>query len=198
MVTLGIVSDSHIPDRTKFLPDGLSAYLSGVDRILHAGDICRKWVLEELEEIAPVTAARGNADWLMPFLPLRRVLNIEDVPIELTHSHGGFTGYLYQWWIYYTRGYDYEFHYQRVCRASSTARIIIFGHTHIPHCRVHGEQLLINPGSLGPTYQFYTKGPSAGKLSIDSGKISAEIVDLTTKSTIYSLLLDKLKGGSSS
>ncbi len=36
--------------------------LQGVDHIIHAGDIDKKEVLDELEKIAPVTAVRGNAD----------------------------------------------------------------------------------------------------------------------------------------
>ncbi len=47
----GIVSDTHGLLRREVIEG-----LQGVDRIIHAGDIDKKEVLNELEKIAPVTA----------------------------------------------------------------------------------------------------------------------------------------------
>jgi len=54
---IGLISDTHNLVR----PEAKRA-LAGVDRILHAGDICGPAVLQELEQIAPVVAVRGNND----------------------------------------------------------------------------------------------------------------------------------------
>ena len=54
---IGILSDTHGLLRQEVI-DGLK----GVDHIIHAGDIGNKAVIDRLEEIAPVTVVRGNAD----------------------------------------------------------------------------------------------------------------------------------------
>ena len=52
---IGVISDTHGVLR----PDVLEI-LSTCDHILHAGDLDRLEVLEELRDIAPVQAVRGN------------------------------------------------------------------------------------------------------------------------------------------
>lgn len=190
MITLGLVSDSHIPDRMPALPEELFGYLAGVDRIFHTGDICRRRVLDQLSEVAPVTATRGNADWLLLYLPLTRRMNIEGVPVVLTHSHGGLIGYMYEKLLFHTRGYFHDFHYERILRAFPKRRLIIFGHTHVAHCKLHGEQVLINPGSLGPSYAAPACGPTAGKVVLASGSIRAEVVSLHSREVIQSICLE--------
>ena len=59
---IGIISDTHIPKVTARLPEAILAAFRGVDLILHAGDIFESSVLDDLERIAPVLAARGDDD----------------------------------------------------------------------------------------------------------------------------------------
>ncbi|MBI2850261.1 MAG: metallophosphoesterase family protein [Chloroflexi bacterium] len=59
---IGVISDTHIPKVTSRLPEELTAAFQGVDLILHAGDIFAPSVLDDLERIAPVLAARGDDD----------------------------------------------------------------------------------------------------------------------------------------
>ena len=54
---IGLVSDTHMPDRCDALPPALFATLRGVDLLLHAGDVGELWVLDQLSAIAP--ADRG-------------------------------------------------------------------------------------------------------------------------------------------
>jgi putative phosphoesterase len=57
---IGVVSDSH-----SFLDRQIPQLFTGVDHILHAGDVGPYSLLLELEAIAPVTAVLGNTDiWL--------------------------------------------------------------------------------------------------------------------------------------
>ena len=57
MTLVGLISDTH-----GLLRPAVVAALSGVDRILHAGDVGKPEILDELRAIAPVTAVRGNVD----------------------------------------------------------------------------------------------------------------------------------------
>ena len=59
---IGLISDTHIPHDAKAIPPQVKEVFRGVDLILHAGDIYLSSVLDELEEIAPVLAARGDDD----------------------------------------------------------------------------------------------------------------------------------------
>ena len=59
---IGLISDTHIPEaRDTLWPQILPAF-DGVDMIFHAGDIHDLHVLDELEKVAPVFAARGNGE----------------------------------------------------------------------------------------------------------------------------------------
>ena len=55
---VGVISDTHGILRPEVLD-----ILRTCDHIVHAGDFDNGSVLEELEDIAPVTAVRGNNDW---------------------------------------------------------------------------------------------------------------------------------------
>ena len=81
---IGIVSDTHGLLRKEVIED-----LKGVDHIIHAGDIDKKEVLDELEKIAPVTAVRGNADkdWA-EYLPEKALLEFEGNKIYVIHNKG--------------------------------------------------------------------------------------------------------------
>ena len=54
---IGVVSDTH-----GFYDPRVPPLLGGVEHILHAGDIGAGRIIEQLSEIAPVTAVRGNND----------------------------------------------------------------------------------------------------------------------------------------
>ena len=56
-IRVGVISDTH-----GYLPEGVADAFDRVERIIHAGDIDHPRVLDQLREIAPVTAVRGNMD----------------------------------------------------------------------------------------------------------------------------------------
>lgn len=62
--TIGLISDTHLPERRRTLPPALHAIFEGVDLLLHAGDVGELRVLDELGEIAVVVAVHGNDDTL--------------------------------------------------------------------------------------------------------------------------------------
>ena len=59
---VGLISDTHIPEARDELWPQVFDEFDGVDCILHAGDIYDITVIDQLSEIAPVYAARGNGD----------------------------------------------------------------------------------------------------------------------------------------
>ena len=85
---IGLIADTHIPRDAKVLPPQVKDAFRGADLILHAGDIYVPKVLDELEKIAPVLAARGNGDWKFPSdrrLKDSHVLDINGFRLGLTH-----------------------------------------------------------------------------------------------------------------
>ena len=87
-IVLGVVTDSHVPERMKSIPASAlqSFYQNDVTTILHAGDICNSRTLTQLEKVAPVIAVRGNRDiWSSSgrSLPLSLVVEFGGVKIGL-------------------------------------------------------------------------------------------------------------------
>ncbi|MBQ9009586.1 MAG: metallophosphoesterase family protein [Clostridia bacterium] len=78
---IGILSDTH-----DLLRPQVMASLSDVQAILHAGDISSQRILDQLVEIAPVYAVRGNADkeWAAD-LPAFREMELAGLHICMTH-----------------------------------------------------------------------------------------------------------------
>ena len=176
MVTIGIVADTHVPQRLARLPQNLAAALRGVDLILHAGDLNSRHVLIELAEIAPVQAVAGNADLFGHGLPLTRLIEIEGKRIGLVHGHGGWAKYL----IGKVRdrlGYREEYYVNIVAQSFGWVDAIVFGHTHRPHCEVRSGVLLFNPGPIAPTY-YTTPGPQIGLLHVSAQGMTTEIIRL--------------------
>ena len=71
MFRIGIISDTH-----GLLRPEAERSLTGVDHIIHAGDIGRHEIVDALRWIAPVTAIRGNVDsgeWAREYPDTKRV-----------------------------------------------------------------------------------------------------------------------------
>jgi 3',5'-cyclic AMP phosphodiesterase CpdA len=62
-ITIGLISDTHIPTRADKLPEKVSEIFKDVDFIIHSGDFVSLSVAEELEKIAPLYAVQGNMDF---------------------------------------------------------------------------------------------------------------------------------------
>ena len=149
---VGIVSDTH-----GLLRPEIFTALTGVDIILHAGDVGGLGVLIELGTIAPVHAVYGNTDTAGdPNLRGEVVLALDGVTVHVSHGHelGSPTS--------------------EKLLARYTEDVIVFGHTHKPLIERHGRQLVVNPGAAGPK-RFNLK-PSVARMSVNDGRPEAEIV----------------------
>lgn len=176
---IGVVSDTHVPDRTpeldaKFLEALKTAQ---VDLILHAGDISVKRVLVELEKIAPVLAVRGNRDFLLrKQIPMLQQFEKFEIKFALMHGHMGFFTYWFDKVIYIFKGYDRNRYTKRLIKAEPDASVYIFGHTHHAENFRQDGRLFFNPGSI--TYGDYLdRTRSWGILEVFSdGKVEGRVI----------------------
>ena len=73
---IGVISDTH----GLLRPEAIQT-LQGTELIIHAGDVGRQEVLDQLRKIASVVAVRGNVDtgaWAGA-LPITEVVNIGEL-----------------------------------------------------------------------------------------------------------------------
>jgi hypothetical protein len=177
-LTLGVVADTHIPDRAERLHPKLLErfHARRVDAILHAGDICVPEVLTELEKNAPVHAVRGNRDiFYLRHLPVRRELIFNGISVGLIHGHGNLGNYLLDRLRYHAVGLDIRHFQRRVTHSFPTCQIVIYGHIHYPICKWVNQQLVFNPGSACCPDHSY-RPPSAGLIILDdAGGVEGEI-----------------------
>ncbi len=124
---VGVLSDTHGHLEPKILE-----LFKGVDHILHAGDIGLPWLILELEQIAPVTAVLGNNDSGLEFKETE-VISLRDRKFLLHHI------------VELPSPADRI--KNRIIRENPD--VVIFGHTHKPHCEAMGQTLYFNPGYAG-------------------------------------------------
>lgn len=181
MTILGVLADTHIPDRaTELDPQIIQVFRQvGVAAILHAGDITVPRVLAQLEQIAPVYAVRGNRDiFYLRNLPLQVILNIEGISIGMAHGHGTFRRYMVDKIHRSIYGLVVEKYLRRMLKAFPEEDVIVFGHVHIPVNLCLDSKLVFNPGST--SYPALRSSPATfGLLHLERGKEPwAEIVEL--------------------
>ena len=146
---LGVIADTHMPERCPALPRSLATIFHGVDLIVHVGDVGELWVLDQLREIAPVVAVAGNDEPAATAgaLPHDQIIDCANQRIVLRHGHFVDPAQERAWrsrtpvrgdWV----GLCAEFGH------AADAGIVIYGHTHVPMVWRHEGVLLINPGAI--------------------------------------------------
>lgn len=148
---VGVISDTH----GLLRPEAIAA-LQASDLILHAGDIGKPEVLQELQAIAPVIAVRGNNDrgsWASS-IPEQETIQVEDISIHLLH--------ILQ---------DLSFSPQ-----AAGVQVVISGHSHKPAIEECDGVLYLNPGSAGP--RRFKLPIAIAHLSINRMSVQAQIMEL--------------------
>src|SRR5258707_3474541 len=80
---IGLISDTHGLLRQQAL-----TVLKGSDLIIHAGDVGKPGIIEQLRAVAPVVAVRGNIDkgaWASR-LPMTAVVEARNALIYVLHD----------------------------------------------------------------------------------------------------------------
>ncbi len=161
---IGVISDTHIPIRSKKIPEKVFEYFKGAELILHAGDLIDLSVLDDLRQITPnVEAVSGNMDAAgnSANLPIKKLLNVNGVKIGLIHGWGAPAELK-------SKIFDLF--------ANEKPDVIVFGHSHKPEKTIFKNILFLNPGS--PTDTVFASVNSVALLNIENGKVDAEIVIL--------------------
>lgn len=121
---IGVISDTHGLLRAEAV-----AALEGCERIIHAGDIGSRDILDQLATIAPVYVVRGNNDlgepWAAPLEDLLR-FDLNGWGTLLVHDMADVPAVL-----------------------DADIKLVITGHSHKPGIEWRGERLFLNPGSAG-------------------------------------------------
>ncbi|MFX0006501.1 MAG: metallophosphoesterase family protein [Promethearchaeota archaeon] len=127
----GIISDTHITndygkDKIFKLIKQLKEAFKDVDEIIHVGDICENFFLEELKRIAPTKCVKGNLD------------KIENLEKFIKFSIGKYNIGVVHLLPQNTEEFAKE----------HNLNILIYGHTHQPIIKgTEYKLLLLNPGS---------------------------------------------------
>jgi putative phosphoesterase len=146
---VGVISDTH----GLLRPEALAA-LQGCERIIHAGDIGKQEILEQLAAIAPLYVVRGNNDQTAPWAELvadHLRFDIEGWQTLLVHDIADVPALL-----------------------DAGTRLVITGHSHKPRIEWRGERLFLNPGSAGP--RRFKLPVTLALLEVEEGAIEPRLV----------------------
>jgi hypothetical protein len=193
---LGLISDTHLPQRCAALPPALFEALAGVDLLLHAGDIGQLTVLRQLSAIAPTVAVHGNDDSraAQRQLPYQHLLFVGGRRLLLSHGHAADPA------VERARRLD-DAWAPKLARWAKQARradaeLFVFGHLHIPLTIVVDGVQLINPGAIAsPNVRTRQRRPTVALLALPaSGTPIVSHIDLTTSADHYRPALDWTAG----
>lgn len=129
-----LISDTHVPTRSRMVPTAVWRQVETADVVIHAGD----WVSVEMLDALEARAARligvwGNNDGaaLRARLPEVARVTIEGLRFAVVHETGA------------AKGRELR------CEAAyPDAEVLVFGHSHIPYDTTSPRGLrLLNPGS---------------------------------------------------
>lgn len=136
--------------------------LRGSDLIIHAGDVGDPGILEDLANIAPLVAVRGNVDtaeWAKS-LPETAVAKAGEVNLYVLHD-------------YKTLDLDPK---------ASQFHVVVSGHSHKPSRSERNGVLYINPGSAGP--RRFSLPITVATLDLGAKPWRVELVDLEKGRTV--------------
>lgn len=147
-VCIGLISDTHAPERWPDVPAAVLDVFQGVDLILHAGDVGELWVLDRLSAIAPVIAVHGNDETAAATRELlyQQLLTVAGQRLLLCHSH--YPDRAEE--LASRKGDDWTPHLERYSDQAQRvgADIYVLGHWHIPFARQYNGVWLIDPGAI--------------------------------------------------
>jgi putative phosphoesterase len=152
---IGLISDTH----GLLRPEAVQA-LRGSELIIHAGDVGKPEILEELRKIAPVVAVRGNVDtdpWALA-LPETAVAEAGETLVYVLHD---------------VNALDLN-------PAASGFHIVVSGHSHKPGKTERDGVLYVNPGSAGP--RRFQLPVTVARLNLEEEPLNPEFVDLEIRS----------------
>ncbi len=129
-----LISDTHVPNRARDLPERVWDEIDRADVVLHAGDWVHVSLLDALQDrAARLIGCWGNNDGpdLRARLPETAHASLDGVRFTVVHETGGSSG-----------------RESRMSRHHRDTDVLVFGHSHIPWDTTSATGLrLLNPGS---------------------------------------------------
>jgi len=182
-VKIGLIGDTHVPALSPVLSAHIETAFSGLDIILHVGDICELYVLKEFQEKYTLTmavAGESDSEDVRHYVDEKRVVSFGQRRIGMIHGHqfeaqqGSMLGGLRRWLKLRPSGAVFET-FLLGQFADDEVDAIVYGHTHQPYVKMHGNILLFNPGAAVavPGHR-----PSVGILNVGVRNITGKIVYL--------------------
>ena len=166
---IGLLADTHLPSLVHSLDElgpEMGEFLSGVDLILHAGDVTAPAVLDWCEQFAPVLVARGNNDLFTDRrLAERQLLAVEGWRIGMVHELRPETRPM-------------EALLGSSALGGEQVDVLVAGDTHVDRLEFRSDVLFVNPGSPILPHQKETRLGTVGLLELAPGHVHAEIVTL--------------------
>ena len=150
MVRIGVISDTH----NLLRPEVIDA-LQGCEAILHAGDISKQEILDQLGKIAPVYAVRGNndKDWA-ECIPEVLDLDLCGLRVFMTHKK------------------------KDLPQSCAEYDLVVYGHSHRYEEKSAGRTHFINPGSCGPRRFYQDITMAAIEVDETSGQFVVHRIDI--------------------
>lgn len=160
---IGVIADTHIPDRAKGLPPKVLEAFKKVDMVIHAGDLVEACVLDELKSVCKdVRGVWGNMDpyEIRKELPEKAVIVIGGHKIGVMHGYGNPASLI---------------DILKEAFAKDKVDMVIFGHSHSATNEKKDGIIYFNPGS--PTDKIFAAQNSYGIIEIND-KITSKIVKI--------------------
>ncbi|MGA2774780.1 MAG: metallophosphoesterase family protein [Candidatus Omnitrophota bacterium] len=160
---IGVLSDTHLTDKSQELPKKMLEDFKGADLIIHAGDLVDCSVIDKLKKVCPnVIAVCGNMDpaEVRNKFPEKQIVSAGKFRIGVYHGYGAAANLV-------------EF-LSEIFRNDSVD-IVIFGHSHLGLNQEKNGIIFFNPGS--PTDKVYAKENTYGIIELNN-KIELKLVKL--------------------
>ena len=159
---IGVISDTHIPDRCEHIPEVVMEAFKHVDVIVHAGDFVNLEAIDELKSACPkLLAVAGNMDspGVVKKFPVKDIFELSGFKFGLMHGYGAPVNLLAL---------------LKDAFKSDKPDVIIFGHSHKAMNKFEDGVLFFNPGSATD----FTSGEASYGIIEINGKINAKIVKI--------------------
>lgn len=148
---VGVISDTH----GLLRPEAVAA-LQGCELLIHAGDIGKAEILEQLASIAPLQVVRGNNDMKLPWarsIADHLRFDLAGWPVLLVHDIADVAALM-----------------------DDDVKVVITGHSHKPRIEWRGATLYLNPGSAGR--RRFKLPVTLALLQVDAASLEPRLVQL--------------------
>lgn len=158
---IGVLSDTH-----GYLNPNIRSLFKGVAHVIHAGDVVEAAILDELQQIAPLTAVSGNMDTdeFAESLPKEAAGAVGPVGFLVGHKRKRLLKGLAAGKV------DAQFLDEKL-------QLVVFGHEHVPVAEWIDGVLYLNPGTAS-ALEEEDDGPTVALVEVEPTGLSVKFIPL--------------------